>query len=66
MATPMGRIVFERSGKWWAVELRSIPGAYTQGRTKAEAYQNLMSLLRDLVDASAAHSPTLVALASHA
>ena len=48
----LGRIVFERSGKWWAVELPSIPGAYTQGKTRDEAYRNLLSLLRDLIEMS--------------
>ncbi len=66
MPTPVGKVVFERSGNWWAVELPSFPGAYTQGKTRAEAYKNLLSLLRDLVDASATHAPTLAALASHA
>jgi predicted RNase H-like HicB family nuclease len=64
--TPVGRVVFERSGKWWAVELPSFPGAYTQGKTKEEAYQNLLSLLRDLVDASAKQPPKRMSLVSRA
>jgi predicted RNase H-like HicB family nuclease len=66
MLTAVGKVVFERSGKWWAVELPSFPGAYTQGRTQAEAYKNLLSLLRDLVDASAKDPPKLEELASNA
>ncbi len=66
MPTPVGKVVFERSGKWWAIELPSFPGAYTQGKTRAEAYKNLLSLLRDLVDASAKNPPPLAKLASHA
>jgi predicted RNase H-like HicB family nuclease len=62
MPTPVGKVVFERSGKWWAVELPSFPGAYTQGKTQAEAYKNLLSLLRDLVEASAKNPPTLAKL----
>jgi predicted RNase H-like HicB family nuclease len=64
--TPVGAVVLERSGKWWAIELPSFPGAYTQGKTRADAYRNLLSLLRDLVDASAKRPTKLVALASHA
>jgi predicted RNase H-like HicB family nuclease len=43
--------MFERCGKWWAIELPSFPGGSTQGKTKADACRNLLSLLRDLVDA---------------
>jgi predicted RNase H-like HicB family nuclease len=64
--TPVGRVVFERSGKWWAIELPSFPGAYTQGKTKEEAYRNLLSLLRDLVDASAAQPPKRMSLVARA
>jgi predicted RNase H-like HicB family nuclease len=50
--TPVGRVLFVRSGKWWAVELPAFPGAYSQGRTQAEAYRNLLDALSELVKAS--------------
>jgi predicted RNase H-like HicB family nuclease len=31
------KVVFERSGKSWAIELPSFPGAYTQGKARDEA-----------------------------
>lgn len=46
---PFGRVVFRRSGAWWAVELPSFPGAYSQGKTLESAYRNLLGALRDLV-----------------
>jgi predicted RNase H-like HicB family nuclease len=44
------RVVFVRSGKWVSAELPSFPGAYGQGRTQAEAFRDLLSAIRDLVD----------------
>jgi predicted RNase H-like HicB family nuclease len=52
--TPVGRVLFTRSGKWWAVELPSFPGAYSQGRTQSEAYLNLLDALAELVKANKA------------
>jgi predicted RNase H-like HicB family nuclease len=49
-------IVYERSGKWWVAELPSFPGAYCQGRTRAEAYRNLLAVIQDLVDTYAAEA----------
>jgi hypothetical protein len=46
-------VVFERSGKWWAAELPSFPGAYGQGTTQEAAYLNLLSAIRDLATAYA-------------
>jgi predicted RNase H-like HicB family nuclease len=66
MPTPVGKVVFERSGRWWAIELPSFPGAYTQGKTRDQAYKTLLSVLRDLVDASAKDPPALAIRASHA
>jgi predicted RNase H-like HicB family nuclease len=66
LMSPIGRIVFQRSGKWWAVELPSIPSAYTQGRTRDEAYRNLISLLRDLIEASESRPPKFTPVASNA
>jgi hypothetical protein len=35
LETPVGRVMFERCGKWWAIALPSFPGGSTQGKTKA-------------------------------
>jgi predicted RNase H-like HicB family nuclease len=43
-------VVYERSGRWWVAELPAFPGAYSQGRTRAEAYRNLLSAMRDLIE----------------
>jgi hypothetical protein len=43
-------VVYERSGRWWAAEYPGLPGAYSQGRTKAAAYRNLLSAMRDIID----------------
>jgi predicted RNase H-like HicB family nuclease len=53
----MPDVVFERSGRWWVAELPSFRGAYSQGRTKAEAYRNLLDALRELVDSYAEDKP---------
>ena len=45
--------VFEKSGGWWVAEFPPFPGAYSQGRTKDEAYRNLLSAMRDIVEAYA-------------
>jgi predicted RNase H-like HicB family nuclease len=52
--TPVGRVLLTRSGKWWAIELPAFPGAYSQGRTQAEAYLNLLDALSELVKAGKA------------
>jgi len=50
-------VVYEKSGRWWVAEFPSFPGAYSQGRTKPEAYRNLLSAMRDLLDAYAEQIP---------
>jgi predicted RNase H-like HicB family nuclease len=50
--TPVGRVLLTRSGKWWAIELPTFPDAYSQGRTQAEAYLNLLDALAELVKAN--------------
>ncbi|HEV3194360.1 MAG TPA: hypothetical protein VGY54_27865 [Polyangiaceae bacterium] len=50
--TPVGRVLLTRSGKWWAIELPTFPGAYSQGRTQAEAYLSLLDALSELVKAN--------------
>lgn len=49
--TPIGRVLFTRSGQWWAVRLPAFPGAYSQGRTQADAYLNLLDALTELIKA---------------
>jgi predicted RNase H-like HicB family nuclease len=49
---PIGRVLLTRSGKWWAIELPTFPGAFSQGRTQAEAYLNLLDALTELVKAN--------------
>jgi predicted RNase H-like HicB family nuclease len=55
----LGRIVYARSGRWWVATMPSFPGAYSQGRTRDEAYRSLLLAIRELVD-------TYVALARRA
>jgi predicted RNase H-like HicB family nuclease len=43
-------VTYERSGEWWVAEFAAFPGAYSQGRTRDEAYRNLLSAMRDLLD----------------
>ncbi len=50
-------VTYERSGKWWVAELPGFPGAYSQGRTRPEAYRNLLSAMRDLLDVYAEEAP---------
>ena len=50
-AQRLGRIVCERSGRWWVASMPSFPGAYSQGKTQSEAYSNLLLAIRELVDA---------------
>jgi predicted RNase H-like HicB family nuclease len=50
-------VVYEKSGRWWVAEFPSFPGAYSQGRTRAEAYRNLLSAMRDLLDVYANEAP---------
>jgi len=44
-------VVYERDGRWWTASLPAFPGAYSQGLTRRAAYLNLLSAIRDLVDA---------------
>jgi predicted RNase H-like HicB family nuclease len=44
----MSEVRFQKDDGWYVVSLPGVPGAYTQGRTKNSAYNNLLSLLRDL------------------
>lgn len=48
---PLSRVVYERSGAYWVASMPSIRGAYSQGRTQAEAYANLLDAVSELVKA---------------
>ncbi len=50
-ALRLAGVVYERDGRWWTASLPSFPGAYSQGSTQRSAYLNLLSAIRDLVDA---------------
>jgi predicted RNase H-like HicB family nuclease len=41
--------VFEQDGDWWIAYLEELPGANTQGRTLAEARENLKDAVRLLI-----------------
>ena len=43
--------VFEQDGDWWIGYLEELPGANTQGRTLAEARENLKDAVRLLIAA---------------
>jgi len=44
--------VFEQDGEWWIGYLEELPGANTQGRTLAEARENLKDAVRLLITAN--------------
>ena len=44
--------VFEQGGDWWIGYLEELPGANTQGRTLAEARENLKDAVRLLIAAN--------------
>ena len=44
--------VFEQDGEWWIGYLEELPGANTQGRTLAEARENLKDAVRSLIAAN--------------
>jgi predicted RNase H-like HicB family nuclease len=46
----LARIVYQRAGRWWTASMPSFPGAYSQGKTKDEAYRNLLVAIKDLVE----------------
>jgi predicted RNase H-like HicB family nuclease len=46
----LGRIVYERSGRWWVASMPSFPGAYSQGLTQHTAYLNLLAGIKLLIE----------------
>jgi predicted RNase H-like HicB family nuclease len=44
--------IFEQDGEWWVGYLEELPGANTQGRTLAEARENLKDAVRLLIAAN--------------
>jgi predicted RNase H-like HicB family nuclease len=43
-------LTYDARSKWWIAEAPFLPGAYGQGRTRAEARRSLVSAIRDLLD----------------
>ena len=53
-------VIYTHDGKWWTAEAPSIPGAYSQGRTRQSAWRNLLGAIQDLretYEASGARLP---------
>jgi predicted RNase H-like HicB family nuclease len=48
LLTPIGDVLFQRSEEWWACSHASVPGAYGQGKTRHDAYQNMISALHEI------------------
>ena len=46
-----GHVVYERDGGWWVVSRPGVPGAYSQGKTRASARRNLADAERMLASA---------------
>jgi predicted RNase H-like HicB family nuclease len=43
------RATFVRDGKWWVAFTDEVPGALTQGATLAEARDNLLDAIREIL-----------------
>jgi len=52
-------VVFEPSEGWWAASIPGVPGAYSQGRTRLDAFENVLDALAgvQLVDELSARRP---------
>lgn len=45
-------IIYERGAEgWWIATIPEVPGAFSQGRTKAEARENVLDALAELMAA---------------
>jgi len=45
-------IIFEKGDNgWWMASIAEVPGAFSQGRTKAEARENVVDALTELMAA---------------
>ena len=42
--------MFVKSGNWWAAHVAEIPGVNTQGRTLAEARENVIDALKMVLE----------------
>lgn len=52
------RIVYQRAANgWWAASIPSVPGVFSQGRTKAEAERNVLLALAAAARAYAMRGP---------
>lgn len=45
---PMTDVTFEKSDGWWVASAPGVQGAYSQGRTKNSAYNNLLDAMSGL------------------
>jgi len=49
---PERTIIFERGADgWWVATIPEIPGAFSQGRTREKARQNVLDALTELMSA---------------
>ena len=44
-------IIFERGDGWWIATIPEVPGAFSQGRTKDEARENVVDASSELMAA---------------
>lgn len=44
--------VFQKDGKWWMAYVEELPGANTQGRTLAEARENLQEAVQLILESN--------------
>lgn len=42
-------IIFERDAEWWIATIPEVPGAFSQGRSKEEARENVLDALNELM-----------------
>jgi predicted RNase H-like HicB family nuclease len=50
--TPQLTIIFERGESgWWVATIPEVPGAFSQGRTREEARENVLDALTELMAA---------------
>jgi predicted RNase H-like HicB family nuclease len=47
-APPMSAVLFEPSEGWWVASFPGVDGAYSQGKTKQSAYNNLLDAMSGL------------------
>jgi predicted RNase H-like HicB family nuclease len=45
-------VIYEKSGKWWAVRVEGLPGALSQGKTLSEARENIKEAISMILEAN--------------